>query len=521
VILAERTPRKSRLLAVILLAAAWLWLQTAWLSDDAYITFRALDHACRGLGLSWNPGERVQSFTHPLWALLLLPVQCAAGEAYFSTLAVQFVLFLASFYLLLTLAARRSLPTALGAGLAALASRALVEYGSSGLENPLLDVLLLALLHERLRQSERVRPLAGLLAALAILTRQDAALLALPLLWGRKFAPRTWLALLLPLLAWHSFALVYYGTPWPTTAYAKLNVHIPRAALASQGLAYLQRTLTQDLPTLALVALGLLLPWQMEPTPERPWLRAGSLGLALHLVYILSIGGDFMAGRFLHTPALLGLGLAVLAGPPQFVPHLPRWAMPAGVAFLLLFSAVQPHSHLLAGRDFGSELQARPMDAVDAFGIADERAYYYPLTGLLPVLAQYQQLTTAGLPIPPARGARKGLELRQSGVAFAQVNEAGFLGYFARDAHLLDVWALSDPLLARLPFTDKAWRIGHFRRAIPAGYAESLQARLAGDTAANLLRDPEQAALYADVRLLTTGPLFTAERWQAIVRQLF
>jgi hypothetical protein len=41
------------------------------MSDDAYITLRTVDNWVNGRGLVWNTAERVQTYTHPLWMLLL------------------------------------------------------------------------------------------------------------------------------------------------------------------------------------------------------------------------------------------------------------------------------------------------------------------------------------------------------------------------------------------------------------------------------------------------------------------
>ena len=46
-------------------------VKTAWVSDDAYITFRTIDNWIHGYGLTWNAYERVQVYTHPLWMLLI------------------------------------------------------------------------------------------------------------------------------------------------------------------------------------------------------------------------------------------------------------------------------------------------------------------------------------------------------------------------------------------------------------------------------------------------------------------
>ncbi len=86
----------------------------------------------------------------------------------------------------------------------------------------------------------------------------------------------------------------------------------------------------------------------------------------------------------------------------------------------------------------------------------------------------------------------------------------GMPGFYAGPGrHIVDVWALSDPLLARLPAQPK-WRIGHYTRTVPHGYIESLIEDR------NLIADPRIAKLYDRVRLLTRGPLWSKARWRAI-----
>ena len=46
-------------------------IRNAWISDDAYISFRAIENLVAGYGFNFNPFVRVQVFTHPLWALLI------------------------------------------------------------------------------------------------------------------------------------------------------------------------------------------------------------------------------------------------------------------------------------------------------------------------------------------------------------------------------------------------------------------------------------------------------------------
>ena len=73
-----------------------LLLRTAWLDDDAYITFRTVDNFLNGLGLRWNVVNRVQAFTHPLWMFAVAGAAAISGEVYFSSLALSIVVSLAA-----------------------------------------------------------------------------------------------------------------------------------------------------------------------------------------------------------------------------------------------------------------------------------------------------------------------------------------------------------------------------------------------------------------------------------------
>ena len=65
----------------------------------------------------------------------------------------------------------------------------------------------------------------------------------------------------LPFILWEIFSLVYYGFPFPNTAYAKLNTGIPRIELLQQGGKYLLSSLRHDPLTLTVGCLqdGLVL----------------------------------------------------------------------------------------------------------------------------------------------------------------------------------------------------------------------------------------------------------------------
>jgi arabinofuranosyltransferase len=82
---------------------------------------------------------------------------------------------------------------------------------------------------------------------------------------------------------------------------------------------------------------------------------------------------------------------------------------------------------------------------------------------------------------------------------------------FGPHYYLLDECALADPLLARLPAVFKEeWRPGHFRRAVPKGYRESV----AGG--GNEIADPRLREFYGHLsRITRSRRLWSRERlWE-------
>ena len=63
----KRIPASNSLLLLECLGMLWVFIQNAWVSDDAYITFRSVANIVHGHGPTWNTSERVLVWTHPLW----------------------------------------------------------------------------------------------------------------------------------------------------------------------------------------------------------------------------------------------------------------------------------------------------------------------------------------------------------------------------------------------------------------------------------------------------------------------
>ena len=76
------------------------------------------------------------------------------------------------------------------------------------------------------------------IAALLYLARPDAVLLVAPVVLIESLRVRPWRTVasaaalgLTPAIAWTAFAVLYYGFPFPNTAYAKLATGISRSEL--------------------------------------------------------------------------------------------------------------------------------------------------------------------------------------------------------------------------------------------------------------------------------------------------
>jgi arabinofuranosyltransferase len=326
-----------------------------------------------------------------------------------------------------------------------------------------------------------------LLGSAMLLTRHDLAPLLLPpLAWaalGRARAVGTLratgeaLAGLAPFLVWTLFALVYYGSATPNTALAKLATGVSAWELALQGGRYFALTAAWDPLGAALIVLG-----AVTAIRGGPLLRSLGAGIALHLAYVVAIGGDFMVGRFLAPDIAAALALAVARTPGRW---LQGGLLPAAALLLL----VSPRSALRTGDDY------RPVWSLGApgtAGIVDEK-------GNEPGSDWLRDAPRDGW-LQPGLDALGPPRLQRV---------LGRPGYRAPLGQILiDPFALSDPFLARLP-AEPPWQIGHFQRRVPAG----LLAGLADGTCP--LADPALAALCVDVRTVVSGPLFTAERWNA------
>ncbi|MDH3197387.1 MAG: hypothetical protein OEO21_04025 [Candidatus Krumholzibacteria bacterium] len=505
--------RMARVTAWLLLAlAAVVFLKNAWVCDDAYISYRSIEQVFAGNGPRWNPHERVQVYTSPLWFWTLCLFRVFSPSVFLNGIAAAAIAFAATLLVL-----RRALRDDLAwmaASALLLASNGFFDFTTSGLESPLCYLVIalfvgaLIALERDDDEAARRRALRRMLfaAGALLVCRYDLVTLGAPPLayavyrHRLLYAPRRWAALALgalaPFVIWCAFALVYYGTIFPNPAYSKLATGIPQADLWRQGLRYLGANAARDTITVVAIALSMA----ALITSRRGWARALAAGVALHVAYVVHVGGDFMLGRFLAFPFFAGVigALALCAS----LPGRARAAVPAGIATVcLVYWLAYPHTPV------NSPLGHVTGDTPPS-GVNDERGAYSKAT-------VWYYFTHRDEPPFPGHGwSREGLWLAESDVCCGMEWSVGFYGYWAgTEKRIVDLFTICDPLLARLKVTPgEEWRIGHFKRHAPDGYFESVH------HLENRIVDPDQRRYYEKLVLITQSErLFSRERLGAIV----
>jgi arabinofuranosyltransferase len=491
---------RNILLVLLIVVSGVVLYRNAWLSDDAYITFRTVDNFINGYGLTWNIVERVQTYTHPLWMFFLSFFYFLTREIYFTSIFLSMAVSLVFVVLLTRIIATDTREALLGV-LLLISSKAFVDYSSSGLENPLTHLLLLLFFWSYLdkRSSPGNLLFLFLTASMCMLNRMDTVLLILPALVyefftvERNLSKKVAAAILglSPFIFWEAFSLFYYGFLFPNTAYAKLNTGIPQADYLVQGFFYLIESTKLDYLTLPaiLIAIAVVI------LKNNKKLLFTAIGVVLYILYIIKIGGDFMSGRFLTAPFVCSVIILLRSG---LLTSRKLLFYPA-IAVIVVVGLVSPAPPVFSNEDFGKE------PPTSLHGVTDEKAFYFQNTGLL--------TTEKSETKPAGPWADEGRSYKAMKIRFTIRSSIGITGYFAGPGtHILDNLALADPLLARLPLRNtQNWAIGHFSRDIPYGYIETIK------KGKNSLKDNDLRLYYDKLSLLTRGNLISIKRFREII----
>lgn len=385
-----------------LLAHVYQKAHADWTVDDAYISLRYAQNLLAGRGLVWNPGERVEGYSNPLWVFLLAPWTFDPdwGRVGLRVTGVAAALFAALTIVHHERRTGRSLWGAAAVVLAFEPNFALWTIG--GLETVLYGALVTAV------ALWGDRPAAGGTAtALVAVTRPEGVLHAL---WTaadgllhaararfsgaalRAAALRAGPALVV-FAGWLVFRRAYYGEWLPNTYYAKLA----GAVSHDTGIDYVRRFISHEALFWGTAAVGFTLRVLTAPAEA---LRIGAALGALAAYAVIANGDALPAFRWLTPAAPLGALLAADAGRAVYAvvsratPFAPRIVAACATALALAPALYNLHLHgavatanddrvSLYGRDNGRFMRAHfPADFTIATNTAGTIPYYSGLRAI-------------------------------------------------------------------------------------------------------------------------------------------
>jgi arabinofuranosyltransferase len=316
------------------------------------------------------------------------------------------------------------------------------------------------------------------------------------LLW-RTRRPGRLVVAWIPAGVWVAFSLLYYGFPFPNTAYAKsLGTEFPTSWIVRRGLEYAGNSLSWDTAAYGLLAMAVVL---CARDPMARVIVAGILAY-LSLVVLRLASMTHMSGRHFAIPLFVAIVTAV---------HLltnRRLALATAVCLGLYFvwNPVSPVK-------FGTRAY---VPRAQHWSYLDTKFFAFKEGA---ALINWRP----GTHLPDHQWYHYGMAMRASSkrvfVGVYGGEPIGFAGFAAGpDKFIIDLVALSDPLLARLPATRpqayESWKSGHFHRTIPEGYVESVTHH------GNLIEDPGIRQYYNVLLTVTRGPIWSRRRFREIMR---
>ena len=302
----------------------FLVLRESWFCDDAFFTFRSAMNLHYGFGPVWNTGERIQNYTNILWMFLVSLASAQNIYIWTLTLSISFLVSTLIFIVYLGKLSANYIFLTLSLLLLCF-SWVYIDFGTSGLETPLSGFFVAStfLLTRHLKKSV---PLGiyfrGFWVGLSYLSRPDLIIITFldsifDLIENNKsktfinFLKFTFSALTI-FFIWSFFSLIYYGFPFPITAYTKLSTGIDRPEIIIKGISYLINFCFADISGAFLLFIAFVLPLFSDSMSNlKEFLVTNyfvnllikfrsSIVIFIVTSYVIWIGGDFMIGRFFY-----------------------------------------------------------------------------------------------------------------------------------------------------------------------------------------------------------------------------
>ena len=499
---------------LFLLLFVVVFIRNAWVVDDAYITFRTVDNFINGYGLTWNVHERVQVYTHPMWMFLISIFYWLSGDIFYTAIGLSLGLCLAVVALAWVYLKRWGewrLPLLL---LLMMASKAVMDYTSSGLENPLSYLLAMLFFAEYLLRGEPSGPRSRrslfflfFVASLAFFTRVDTLIIYLPALLHllvvnapvlrMRIVPLLLLATL-PATLWELFSLFYYGFPFPNTAYAKvITAGFPFDDKYERGVEYLKAAVSCDGLAFIVCLFALVEAVRRRCTPAMACL-CGALLYGCYVV-VAAAAATHMAGRFFALPFFV-----------SFVAFVFVVESKKDLAFFVLLTVVFVMWNPMAPTKMGTKdykYEKRSSSCVDT-------NWHVHMEGM--ALKNFKKHRT--LPFHDwLEDGKKFARNKKADIHLGGALGGEAIGYFGFGAGpkkiVIDYVGLGDPLLARLPpVYSHVEKSGHHYRYVPKGYIKSLKSMK------NHIEDPNLERYYEALVSITRGDLLSLHRLVRVVK---
>ncbi len=298
-------------------------LQHSWGNDDAYIGYRYAKNLAEGKGLVFNPGERVEAYTDPLYVVMLTPAFWVTDSdgVYFFSILMNLVFAGAAFLLfVMHLRSRLGEWRALAGALLFALCLPLWVAVASGLETPFVLAISIAVwvLAEQVASVPSSRSIGLLSVAMvaSLLARADGFIIVgvalfYLLLKRQRRAFAICAAVAAATVGLHEIVReLYYGWPLPTSYYVK--VAGPMGLRISN--AYDQLTTIAALEGLMpfLLVIAFALAEKVYTACKRQGRLAEGISFDLifpfvWLAYWFYIGGDIFFDRFLIILYPLGI----------------------------------------------------------------------------------------------------------------------------------------------------------------------------------------------------------------------
>ena len=306
-------------------------ISISYINDDILLTIRTVLNFINGHGPVFNLGERVQAYTHPLWFFILSGVIYITQEIFYTLIFTNAFFSVLSIYIIIKAYDFHKLSFKLFFLFLFLLSLSacFVDYTSSGLENGLGFFLFSLLLYCTNKNKWTFIPI---ISGLLFLTRMDYTLIYLPFLIYYTFCKKDLFknklfslsCFFIITFGWLFFSLVYYGSFFPNTYFAKTLIDAHWSFSLVNAKNYYKVFFDKDIYSFLYIFTYLCyciynlctLRIQSRYTANKQNIIQQknfqviniliSFSIGLYLLYIVWIGGDFMMGRFLSIPVFLG-----------------------------------------------------------------------------------------------------------------------------------------------------------------------------------------------------------------------